>query len=199
MTLPMELGTRFDPRTGAIEGIAPTVRRLSALRGCFLDTAAYETMLAVDDPVVYSVSSYEPEDGDGALHYGVGCIAPGRVGDEYFLTRGHLHAWRDAAELYIGLRGNGLMLLEHEDTRETEAVRLSASAAVYVPGRTAHRTVNVGEEPLVYIGVYPARAGHDYGVLRERDFGLVAVATPTGPSVLERSAALERLVQSGIA
>ena len=38
----------------------------------------------------------------------------------------------------------------------------------YVPGHTGHRTANVGDTPLSYIGVYPARAGHDYGTSRGR-------------------------------
>ncbi len=37
---------------------------------------------------------------------------------------------------------------------------LEAGAVVYVPGHTAHRTVNTGPAPLVYLGIYPWDAGH---------------------------------------
>lgn len=194
-----DLRSRWNPVTGRVDGIAPVERRLSALEGCFVDGASYARMVADGDPVVYSVSSLEAGEGLGALHFGIGCIAPGRVGDEYFLTKGHLHEWRDAAELYIGLRGRGLMLLQREDGSGCEAVALEADGAVYVPGRTAHRTVNVGDEPLVYIGVYPATAGHDYGALRETGFGLVALATPDGPAVIERQDALDRIARRSFA
>jgi glucose-6-phosphate isomerase len=84
---------------------------------------------------------------------------PGKIGDEYFLTKGHLHAWRPAAEFYFGLSGEGVMLLEDEATGESRLVPLRPHHAVYVPGHTAHRTVNTGAVPLTYLGVYPARPG----------------------------------------
>lgn len=179
--------THCDPHTGLLRGAVPLTRRLSDLRGCFADAAAYTAALAQGDPLVYSVTSAEPAEGPGALHYGVGRIEPGRVGDEYHLTKGHLHAWRDAAELYFGLAGAGLMLLQDEDGGAARAVPLEPGAAVYVPGRTAHRTVNTGTGPLVYLGVYPAAAGHDYGALAEHNFRQVVLAGPDGPRLLERA------------
>ena len=44
---------------------------------------------------------------------------------------------------------------------------LTPESAVYVPGHTAHRTINTGDMPLTYLGIYPARAGHDYGVIAD--------------------------------
>lgn len=183
-----DLLSRFDPATGAVEG-APTIRRrLSDLNGCFRDAAAYRAALADGDPIVYTVSAVEGGSGDGDLHYGLGVIMPGKVGDEYFLTKGHLHEWRPAAEFYIGLVGNGLMLLEDEATGETRSVPLEPNSAVYVPGGTAHRTVNTGSAPLAYLGVYPARAGHDYAAIAERNFRSVVVDDLGTPRVVERSA-----------
>ena len=57
---------------------------------------------------------------------------------------------------------------------------------VYVPGNTAHRTVNTGDEPLVYLAVYPASAGHDYGVIAQRNFRSFVVKRDGQPSVLPR-------------
>ena len=175
---------RFDPKTGLIEGATLVERRLSQLEGCFADEIAYRTMLTEADPVVYSVSSLEPAKGDGDLHIGIGQIMPGRVGAEYFLTRGHFHSWREAAEIYIGLAGEGMMLLESEDN-EMQAVPLLAQSIVYVPGHTAHRTVNAGTEPLVYLGIYPAKAGHDYGAIKENNFSQV-VLDELGKAVVKK-------------
>lgn len=178
---------RFDLECGRIAG-APLLRRtLKDLAGCFADPAAYRRELAKEDPLVYTVSSVEPADGDGALHYGLGVLQPGRVGDEYYLTRGHLHAWRDAGEVYVGLRGTGFLLLEEEDSGASGLLLLEAGGVVYVPGRTAHRTVNTGSEPLVYLGVYPARAGHDYAPIARRNFRHCVVAGLDGPRWIERA------------
>ncbi|MEP7219880.1 MAG: glucose-6-phosphate isomerase family protein, partial [Bacteroidota bacterium] len=74
--------SRFDPMAGTLQGGTLVTRRLSDLRGIFADEEAYRKLLAGDDPVVYTVESIEPGDGDGDLHYGIGRIMPGRIGDE---------------------------------------------------------------------------------------------------------------------
>lgn len=179
--------SRFDPMTGAIAGMPSVRRHLSDLRGCFADSVAFEAAVAAGDPVVYTVASVTPADADGDLHYGVGCIIPGKIGSEYFMTKGHLHAWRAAAEFYIGLSGEGMMLLEDEATGESRTVELQTNTAVYVPGRTAHRTVNTGRTPLVYLGVYPAKAGHDYDAIAKNNFRCVVVERDGAPVMMERT------------
>jgi len=177
---------RFDAKTGTIEGARRTERRLSDLAGIFLDEAAYRTACAADNSLVYSVEAVEPGTGDGDLHYGIGVIYPGRIGREYFMTKGHLHNWREAAELYVGLTGQGVMLLEDEATGESRMLPLGPGCAVYVPGHTGHRTANVGETPLSYIGIYPARAGHDYGVYASRNFRCAVVDEGGAPKMIRR-------------
>lgn len=178
---------RIDPATGEIAGRTPVIRRLSDLRGCFADATAYAEALARGDPVIYTVSSVERGSGPGDLSYGVGRILPGKIGREYFLTKGHLHTWREAAELYVGLAGAGMILLEDFRTGESRALDLLPSHVVYVPGHAAHRTVNTGPLPLVYLGIYPAAAGHDYGVIEERNFRCVIVEQDGRPVSCERT------------
>lgn len=180
-------GLDFDPISGLIAGAVPAQKCLSALAGCWVDPDAYARLCAAGDPVVYHVTSAPDEPAVGGLGYGLGCVFPGRVGDEYFLTRGHLHRRREAAEVYIGLRGTGLMLLEDERTGECGVVALAAGTTVYVPGHTAHRTVNTGDEPLIYWGVYPNDAGHDYGFVGARNFRQVVVAVDGQPRVIDRA------------
>jgi glucose-6-phosphate isomerase, archaeal len=183
---PTSLIARFDPAKGATDDAPLTKRYLADLRGCFCDAAAFDRALAQDNSLVYTVSAVEPAAGEGDLHYGLGTIYPGRVGQEYFLTKGHLHTWRAAAEVYIGLAGQGAMLLEDEASGENCLVPLQANSVVYVPGHTAHRTVNTGDVALVYIGVYPARAGHDYGAIAERNFRSIVVERDGKPCMLRR-------------
>ncbi len=193
----------FDPVAALISGRTPTARYLQDVQAIFADRQACQQLLA-QNPLLYSVTQIDDhgsdhggdhgEHGDeGQLHYGLGMLMPGKVGREYFMTRGHLHAWRPAAELYIALRGRGLMLLEDERTGECRAAPLSAHSTLYVPGYTAHRTVNIGDEPLVYWGVLSSAAGHDYGAVAERNFRLVVVEQNGQPVVLERADFLRQL------
>ncbi len=181
-----ELFSEFDPETGMIAGVAPVERRLSAMRGYFVDEAAFEAVLAQGDPLLYTVSSVELQDLEGALWHTVACIYPGKIGDEYFMTKGHYHAWRPASEYYIGLRGQGLMLLEDEQTGASRSVALTPNGIVYVPGHTAHRTINVGDEPLTYLNVYSYKAGHEYGPIAERNFNQIVVEIDGAPTVIAR-------------
>lgn len=178
-------GHRIDPVQGTIEGGHGSERRLSDLVDAFLDADAASERAASDNPVVYRVSTLEGPQIEGALSIGVGWLAPGTVGQEYFLTRGHFHAWRPAAEFYLGLSGEGAMVLESDEG--DRVVRLAAGEVVYVPGDTAHRTVNTGDTPLVYAGIYPALAGHDYGSIAETNFRQVVLASPDGPRVALRT------------
>jgi glucose-6-phosphate isomerase len=182
-----QLLSRFDVATGQITGAPVVHRHLSDLRGCFFDTVAYELALRAGDPLLYSVSAFEPGRGDGDIHYGLGRIMPGRIGPEYYMTKGHFHAWREAAELYIGLAGEGMMLLEEESSGASQTLPLGPFQTVYVPGHTAHRTINTGAVPLVYLGVYPARAGHDYGAIAERNFRKIVIDRTGKPVLLDRS------------
>ncbi len=176
----------YDPVTGAISGIPETKRYLSDLRGCFANPAEYDAALASGNPLVYSVTSVEPASGEGDLHYGIGLIMPGRIGREYYMTKGHLHSWRPAAELYFGLSGEGVMLLEDEATGESRMLPLRPGHAVYVPGCTAHRTMNTGGAPLTYLGVYPAKAGHDYGAIAIKNFRSVVIDRDGQPVMADR-------------
>ncbi len=185
----------FDAQRGTLEGQVEQVRRLSALDGCFADADAYAAALAEGDPPIYATSGAEAAEGEGQLHYVIGSIQPGKVGQEYYMTKGHIHAWRPAAEVYIGLRGEGMMLLEDEQSGECMALPLRAEQVVYVPGHTAHRTINTGSEPLVYWGVLSSAAGHDYGAVAERNFPLVVVEVDGTPQVLERAAYKQLLAE----
>jgi len=186
MSVSVAQWTKFDPTTGTIAGVPSVERRLSSLRGLFADAHAYEAALVAGDPVIYTVLSVEPAHGNGDLHYGLGTLQPGRIGDEYYMTKGHLHAWRPAAEVYIGLCGEGMLLLEDEHSGESRMLPLLPQRVVYVPGSTAHRTVNTGTVSLTYLGIYSALAGHDYGAIAQRNFRDVVVAVDGNPTRIDR-------------
>lgn len=187
--------SQFNRFTGEITGVTPKPRYLDSMKNYFLDQAAFARALTRENSLMYAVSSVEPEQGDGQLYYGLGKLMPGKVGREYYFTAGHFHAYRPAAEFYIGLAGEGLMLLQHETSGETRALPLRPDEAVYVPGYTAHRTVNTGAAPLLYLGIYPANAGHDYGLIAQRNFDQVVLEVAGRPVVMDRSAARELIAK----
>jgi len=190
--IPFEL-IRFDLDNLNIPDAEFSIRRLSDMAGYFADEAAYQKVLAESDPVLYEVYSISPAQGDGDLNYGFGILMPGKIGDEYYLTKGHLHNWRASAEIYIGLSGEGYMLLEDEATRESRLIPFAKDSIIYVPGNTAHRTINTGKEKMIYIGVYPANAGHDYGFVKERGFDCVLVSRNGKPELLNRQTYINSL------
>lgn len=177
----------LDFENASIPGQKRVERYLADVRGSFADTQAYEAALAEGNPLLYAVAGVEPPDGPGQLHYGLGVLYPGKIGNEYYLTKGHYHSVRDCAEVYVGLKGKGAMLLEDGTTGESRMVSLGEREVVYVPGNTAHRTVNTGSEPLVYVGIYPSNAGHDYGSIARNNFRMVIVEEGGKPVMKPRA------------
>lgn len=188
----MDLSLPFDSTIAAVAGHAPVARYLSDVATAFTDQQAVRALQNNGDPLLYRLTLIDEHAGPGQLHFGLAILMPGKVGREYFMTKGHFHAWRPAAEVYIGLRGQGMMLLEDE-AGACSAVPLAADTVVYVPGHTAHRTVNTGSEPLVYWGVLSSDAGHDYGAIGQRNFRQVVVDKDGAPVVMERAAFLAEL------
>lgn len=89
-------------------------RNLSDLKGIFADVEAFEKM--PQDKLAYEVSSFLPEkEGTpGGLYFGITYLYPGKVGNEYMMTKGHYHASIDRAEFYWGLEGEGMLILMDE-------------------------------------------------------------------------------------
>jgi glucose-6-phosphate isomerase len=138
---------------------------LAELDGIYRDAQEFRTTLESDSgEPVYWVETSTLDDGDGALTIGVSTLKPGRIGDEFYMTRGHIHAKHSCAELYYGLRGRGVMLMETVDG-ETHAMEITPGVAVHVPGHWVHRSVNVGNEPFTTLFCYPTDAGQDYGII----------------------------------
>lgn len=145
------------------------VRRLSSMVGYYLDQAALTALLAQDDPVLYEVYSMERPAVAGELICGITILHAGKVGQEYFMTKGHFHAVLATGEIYYALRGTGMMVLETPEG-ETWAEPFVAGQVFYIPPRCAHRTVNTGQDDLHFFWVCPAHAGHDYDTIEQQGF-----------------------------
>ena len=66
---------------------------------------------------------------------------------------------------------------------EISAKPMTPGVVAYVPPYWAHRTVNVGSEPFVFLACFPADAGYDYGTIAERGFGIIVVEREGVPAV----------------
>ncbi len=155
----------LEPGTGALTARTGRYeKRLSDLAGLYADSQAFSTALSRGDHIVYAVEEVRPSARAGDIAFGTTWMEPGRIGDEYFLTRGHIHAIANRPETYRGEAGHGLMLMEAPDGT-VEIREVTPGATVYVPGYWIHRTVNIGSEPLVMTWAYPADAGQDYGII----------------------------------
>lgn len=154
------------PGEGALHGSDGRYeKRLKDLEGLYQDADAFEALLALDDrSPVYWVENCQREQGPGGLITGLSVLEPGKVGDEYFMTRGHLHVKADRAELYVGVAGHGVMLLDTLDG-QSQAVEVRPGEAVYVPGYWVHRSVNVGTERFATMFCFAADAGQDYDII----------------------------------
>ena len=141
------------------------VKTLGDLAGLYEDTDAFEAGLKDwSDIPVYEVTDYKPSSANGDMIVGVTRMLPGKVGREYFLTRGHIHANANRPEIYYGESGRGLMLLE-SPAGDIRTVEIGPKTLCYVPPYWIHRSINIGSDVLVMTFAYPADSGQDYDVI----------------------------------
>ena len=139
-------------------------KRLSDLAGIYGEEAAFAVLLAGGDPVVYAVEDLKPSTAPGDMIFGITRMAPGRVGREYFVTRGHIHARGNRPEIYYGESGRGLMQLESPEG-DSRLIAIGPRTVCYVPPFWIHRSINIGAEDLVMTFSYPADSGQDYDII----------------------------------
>jgi glucose-6-phosphate isomerase len=149
-------------------------RRLSSMQNQFNDLRAYQRMLEVEDVLLYEVYASQRPELVGELLHGISIVHPGKVGDEYYMTKGHFHSVLETAEAYYCLKGRGFMVMENPEG-EWSVEALVSGRVLYVPPRWAHRSVNTGTDDLVTFFVYPGHAGHDYGTIEKQGFRKLVV------------------------
>jgi glucose-6-phosphate isomerase len=131
------------------------------------------------DPLVYEFYEMGAPENAGDIAFGTSITYPGKVGNEYFMTKGHFHTILETAEMYYVLAGEGGVLLENPEG-DTAFHPLLPGNALYVPPRYAHRSVNLGKVPLVTIFAFRANAGHNYGIIETQGFRKLIVEGSNG-------------------
>jgi glucose-6-phosphate isomerase len=162
-----------------------SVRTLQDVKAMFADQGAAEALLETGNPLVYEF--YELTDipeTSGDLRFGTTIVYPGKVGNEFFLTKGHFHNILEAAEVYYCMSGEGAMLMETPEG-ETSLCPLKPGDSLYVPGRNAHRSINTGSVPLVMFFAFRADAGHDYGTIERKGYRKLLVDVQGVPTLID--------------
>lgn len=155
------------------EGVSYGLKHVSDLTAYFKsepgpdqrDTLVYET---------FGLAESERPDAQMATTV----LKPGLIGDEFFMTRGHFHVNPERGETCVTLAGKGILVLgNREGNWKTEEM---AKGSVHViDGLWAHRVVNVGDEPLVFLVTWVSDCGHDYASIEAEGFPVRVVSSST--------------------
>jgi glucose-6-phosphate isomerase len=175
----------FSLTDGFSKKAVSTKRTLSQMRGMYADDAALEKAVASGDPVVYEFYELGAPEHAGDLAFGSSITYPGKVGNEYFMTKGHFHTILETAEVYYTLSGEGGMLVENPEG-DTDFYPMTPGHAVYVPKRYAHRSINTGKTPLVSFFVFRGDAGHNYATIETKGYRKLMVEGDDGkPKIID--------------
>ena len=178
----------YSAKLGGKTGIYPykvvVERRLADLREYFLNKRLVEEMLSKgENPLIYVV--YEiPRKAEGEFNVGCTILYPGKIGDEYYFTKGHFHAKESTSEIYIGMSGEGMILMQ-DKSGNTVVEEIKPGTLVYIPPRMAHRSINTGKKELVFLAIYPSDAGHDYETIRRMGFAKIVVEREGKPVLID--------------
>ena len=105
----------FDLNNGLSKHADTTKRYLSQMKNMYQDQEAVEEILKHEDPLIYEFYELGCPERAGDLAFGTTMIHPGKIGNEYYMTKGHFHQIVDTAEVYYTLKGEGYMMLESLD------------------------------------------------------------------------------------
>ena len=150
----------------------PIIKQHRALKDISGIFHVQEALSAMDlEQTAYTVQAWMPEkEGtEGGLFFGTTNILPGKVGNEYFMTKGHFHARANRSEFYLGIQGEGMLLLMDRN-RNTWAEKMFPGSLHYIPLDVAHRVANTGNTTLIFSACWPSDAGHDYDEIAKNGF-----------------------------
>lgn len=157
------------PHDYAAHGALKTSRTLSQMKTLFTDTDAVERMLAVDDPVLYDVYELPHPNDETDLLVNITVLYAGRVGDDFYMTKGHFHREPDTAEAVIGISGGGEMLVQNR-AGVLKRLPVLPGYISYAGGGWGHRVINTGTDKLVFFAVSGANIVHDYETAARLNF-----------------------------
>ncbi len=157
-------------------------RHVSHLAESFSDRSAVEAALSQSDPLIYTIYHHAFVTDKTDMAMGMSVIAAGKVGDEYYMTKGHLHESDDQAEIYYCVQGEGYLLMD-DLQGDFQAMPFTAGTAVHIPPQYAHRVVNTGKKPLIFVSAFHLAAGHVYQPVAEKGFARIVIEVDGKPDL----------------
>ncbi len=147
------------------------IRRISDIIPYVSDSKAAEEMAENDDKIVYEVLQRNVPQEPGHIQHSITIIKPGNIQGELFMTKGHYHGNEQSAEIYLGLRGRGLLVMQKDE--QTEIIEMRKGTAAYIPPKWAHRTININaDQDFVFMSFFPGDAGYDYKKLQQEGINI---------------------------
>ncbi|MBA7557595.1 Glucose-6-phosphate isomerase [subsurface metagenome] len=98
------------------------------------------------------------------------------------MTKGHFHKKKDTAEIYLTLKGRGKLVMQTPE-QKSRILDMEEGSVSYIPPCWAHKTVNIGNEPLIFFGVYRGDAGHNYGTIEKKGMAVIIVEEEGKPVI----------------
>jgi glucose-6-phosphate isomerase len=176
---------KFNLENGLSPSRKSTRRMLSNMRGMYLDNTAQEKILEKDDVCVYEFYELGIPEKPSELAFGTTILYPGKVGNEYFMTKGHFHEKLETAEIYYCTKGHGYLLMEDLEGK-VEIQEMTSGISVYVPPNFAHRSINISKtEPFIMFFVFRADAGHDYKTIETKGFRKLVIEKDEKPIIID--------------
>jgi glucose-6-phosphate isomerase len=156
---------------GTVPSVKKSAIKLVHMKSYFKDRSAVSKRL-YKNPTIYEVYEVAHE----GLSYARTTLHAGRIGKEFFMTRGHVHTSGDP-EIYYVISGKGILLIENETCNH---MPLRRGCIAYVPKDKRHRMVNVGRYPFIFVAFYSTGIGHDYRDVEAHGFTKQVVAKRGG-------------------
>ena len=129
-------------------------RKLQDMKKYFEDKKEVNTILKKKNPVIYRIYRKKL----GAQHLSLTILNPGKISNEYFMTKGHKHV-SPSPEIYIQIKGKGKLILG-----QNKIITLKKNKKVKIKGTTSHRLVNIGKTKLEVITIEDKNTKKNYKV-----------------------------------
>lgn len=133
-------------------------RKLKDIKDRFIDGKEAENILKKEGNLeVYETftKSFSP------IKLTLTVVNPGKVGKEFYLTKGHVHKNR-TPEFYILLEGMGSLVLQK--VGKSKEVKLKKGKIALIPEGWAHRLTNTGRRKLKVLTIYHENSKPDYNL-----------------------------------
>ena len=119
-----------------------------------------------EDPAIYTSRYPDIPNEPGYLTFLTTIISLGTVGSEFYMTKGHHH--RESAELYIGLSGQGMMIMDPAGGGGTSPSRSWCHRRRSMSPGVGPSAVYTGSAPLTPLAAFFGDAGHEHSSMERK-------------------------------